>query len=127
MSIIITIPISLKTGIFNIVSGGVAEKSFNIDQSVELRFMIMSDFLKSWPEGFKKTVSKPIVTMSVDKNTSIQISIYQFIEHLDTDTFIGDILLLDFTFSKISITKSHIKQLWRSLNKASMTIRKVFR
>ena len=38
-----------------------------------------------------------------------QISIYQFIDHLYTDTFIGDILLLDFTFSKISITKSHIK------------------
>ena len=28
---------------------------------------MMSDFLKSWPEGFNKTISKPIVTMSMGK------------------------------------------------------------
>ena len=51
----------------NIVSGQVAEKSVNIDQSRELLSKMMSDFLKSWPEGFNKTISKPVVTMSMGK------------------------------------------------------------
>ena len=58
---------SLETGILNIVSSRVAEKSVNIDQSVELGSKMMSDFLKSWPEGFNKTISKPVVTMSMGK------------------------------------------------------------
>ena len=60
-------PSNPDMGIVNIVSGRVAELSVNVEQSAKLGSTMMSEFLKSWPEGFNKTISTPIVTMSMGK------------------------------------------------------------
>ena len=51
-------PESLDPDIVNIVSGEVADKSVNVDNSVSLGSKMMTDFVNSWPEGFNKTLSK---------------------------------------------------------------------
>ena len=60
-------PESLDPDIVNIVSGEVADKSVNVDNSVSLGSKMMTDFVNSWPEGFNKTLSKKVTTMSVGK------------------------------------------------------------
>ena len=44
--------------IVNIVSGDVADKSVNVDNSVSLGSKMITDFVNSWPERFNKTLSK---------------------------------------------------------------------
>ena len=53
--------------IINIVTGQVADKRVNIDKSVAIGNEMMSKFYESWPEGFNKTISKPVITMAVSK------------------------------------------------------------
>jgi hypothetical protein len=53
--------------VVNIVSGKVADSSVNVQEAVAIGKTMMKEFESKWPEGFRNTISKRVITVSDGK------------------------------------------------------------
>eukprot|EP00745_Piridium_sociabile_P037812 TRINITY_DN68984_c0_g1_i6.p1 TRINITY_DN68984_c0_g1~~TRINITY_DN68984_c0_g1_i6.p1 ORF type:complete len:1121 (+),score=248.01 TRINITY_DN68984_c0_g1_i6:81-3443(+) len=53
--------------LLNIVSGKVADPEVNVDNSIDLGKVMLTEFESSWPEGFQASISKQVVTFAEKK------------------------------------------------------------
>ena len=60
-------PTSHPPTIVNIVSGQIADGTVNVQDAVAIGSKQMQEFEKSWPEGFRSTISKKVMTVSDSK------------------------------------------------------------
>ena len=47
----------------NIVTGQVAPDEINVDRAVSIGQKQLEEFERSWPEGFRASISKKVITM----------------------------------------------------------------
>ena len=65
--------LSHPPNVVNIASGKVAESSVNVHEAVAIGKEMMKEFEKQWPEGFRNTISKKVITVSDSSKKHIKV------------------------------------------------------